>query len=89
MSEQASLEKQAEYGQNAEELRQNPVYKHAMEKMRESCIANWENSPLTDQASREAAFFTLRAAKSFETELEKIIGSGAMAKNALKQKKGK
>jgi hypothetical protein len=89
VSEQIQLEQQAEQGKNAEDLRQNPVYKIAMAKMRETCIRGWENSALTDQASREAAYFTLKAANSFEVELDKIIGSGAMASNALKQKKGK
>jgi DNA-binding transcriptional regulator/RsmH inhibitor MraZ len=86
MSEQASLESQVAAGNRAEELRQNPLYQEAMRKLQERCFREWADSKDTDQAGREALFFTLRAARKFEEELTTIIGSGAMASNALKQK---
>lgn len=81
-----TLESQVAAGNKADELRNNPIYREAMGKMKMAYFEKWLNSDPKDQAGRESMYFTVRAATALETELEKIVGTGAMASNALKQR---
>lgn len=82
MSESKLSEQQAR-GNDARHILEHPLVKEAFEKMHQSILDAWENSPAEAEDVRQNAYLMQRLLKNFREQFSMIISNGKMAEKEL------
>jgi len=76
-------------GEDAARVLDNPVYKEAVEAVRQGIIANMASSPLGDEKTHNRLVIALQTLNQIEKQLHDVMTTGrlaAMQKDSLLQK---
>lgn len=84
MKTEHELRKDAQKGEKAERLRNDPMLKDIIQDMRQTCYHNIETSHFSKQDEREELYRMLKVIDKFEQELTKIVRKGVKSNNLLK-----
>jgi len=78
-----SLDDERQRGLLAETLRNNPLLKEIFQSLRDSYIADWSQTDISDVEKREQSFYLLRALDDIEGQIESIISTGKLASQQI------
>jgi hypothetical protein len=82
-----SLETDAEVGRQAELLLDNPIYKEAIESVREVIIQTWEKCPVRDTEAQHELKLMLKLLKDLEANINHVATTGKLAKLQIEQER--
>jgi len=81
------LEKESILGAEAEAALHSPAIMRAFADLREKYTRRWLNTPMTSQADREAAYFSIKAIEDLEIQLIGTGNNGKVADNKIAESK--
>jgi hypothetical protein len=90
MPKEKTLEQRISGGHDAARFRNNPVFKEAIEKLREGYTEQWTRSRPDETQKRETLYNKLAIVSEIVEELEKMIWDGEAAeKQREREERGK
>ena len=66
-------------GEQAAQILDNPIYKEAMDKVRESLISSMANSPLGDEKTHNKLVIALQLLNQINKQLTDVMTTGKLA----------
>jgi hypothetical protein len=66
-------------GEQASQILDNPIYKEAMDKVRESLISSMANSPLGDEKTHNKLVIALQLLNQINKQLTDVMTTGKLA----------
>jgi hypothetical protein len=66
-------------GEQAAQILDNPIYKEAMDKVRESLISSMANSPLGDEKTHNRLVIALQLLNQINKQLTDVMTTGKLA----------
>lgn len=82
-ADQNAREQEVRYGQEARRILESDILQGCLTALKLRYRTAWENSPLGDTETREAAYRMLRSCNEFEQLLTSLIESGDLAAEQL------
>jgi hypothetical protein len=73
----------------AREVAENPVFREAIDGLRDQLRAEWEQSPARDTEGRERLWLAVNLLSKIESHLSTVMQTGKMARLQLSQEQSK
>lgn len=81
-----SPEQEAQRGQDAKRLLEEPLLKEAFETIEQELIEQWKQAPARDVEGREKLWLMLHLLNKVHGHLESVMASGQLAQATLAQR---